>query len=383
MLGCDGFPMRCVNARRVKECSLSSAARREELPDVAVRAVGILFTALLAAACGGGGNGSVRNLVSGVRITISPIAASVPAGETQQFTATVTGTTNTAVAWSVNEIAGGDATVGTITSTGLYTAPAAVPSPATVSVKATSAANSAQSASAQVTITPPVPKLTSLAPLTVIRSFADFDLDVYGSRFSATSQVIFNGAAEPTTYLGSDAHLKARIPATEIAVSGSYSIVVQDNGQTSNSLDFYVVPPVIGQDVQVAAGGTTSGVDIAVTPVASPSLALLAVGEGNTAGGSGISLRQGGTVDLFLGGTGIVPGTYYVIGGESQDINVTQPLAADFQEATDQAGNPVPAVKFQIRALPAAALGPRSILVTNPNGEISGFVGGVLVIPGP
>jgi hypothetical protein len=373
--------MRGQSAARTKGLFLFAVARRKAIYDPTIRALAILFAGLVAASCGGGGNGG--RSIAGVGITISPSVASVEAGDTQQFTATVTGTTNTAVTWSVNDVEGGDATVGTISPTGLYTAPAAVPSPDTVSAKATSVADSAKSASAQVTITPPILRLTSLAPLTVIRSSADFDLDVYGHRFSATTQVVFNGTPEPTTYLGDSTQLTARISSTDIALAGSYSVVVQDNDQTTNALNFYVVPPVLAQDVQVAAGGTTNEINIAVTPASAPALALLAVGEGNTAGGTGMTLLQGGTADLFLAGRGIVPGTFYMIAGDSQDIAVTQPLAADFQTAHDQDGNPIPAVTVQISALPNAALGPRNILVTNPDGEISVFVGGVFVSAGP
>src|SRR5208337_4949727 len=59
-------------------------------------------------------------------ITISPSAANVAAGTTQQFTATVPGVPNASVTWAVDQIVGGNATVGTISATGLYTAPAAV-----------------------------------------------------------------------------------------------------------------------------------------------------------------------------------------------------------------------------------------------------------------
>jgi len=74
-------------------------------------------------------------------------------GETQHVTATVQNTANTAVTWQVNAVSGGNATVGTISSSGLYTAPAVVPSPATVTVTAVSQADATKSASAQVTIT--------------------------------------------------------------------------------------------------------------------------------------------------------------------------------------------------------------------------------------
>jgi hypothetical protein len=81
-----------------------------------------------------------------------PTAASVPVGNTQQFTATVTGTSNTSVSWTV----AGGASNGTITSAGLYTAPTTVPNPPTVTVTATSQANTAKSASATVTVTIPI-----------------------------------------------------------------------------------------------------------------------------------------------------------------------------------------------------------------------------------
>lgn len=76
-------------------------------------------------------------------------------GESQQFTATVTGTTNTAVNWSVNGVAGGNASVGTISTSGLYTAPSAAPS-AAVTIRATSAASSSSSGSATANVTAPL-----------------------------------------------------------------------------------------------------------------------------------------------------------------------------------------------------------------------------------
>src|SRR5437016_1617034 len=84
------------------------------------------------------GCGSVSTIP--VSVAISPTSATVGAGGTQQFTATVTNTNNTAVTWQVNGVPGGNATAGTISSAGLYTAPAVVPSPATVTVKAVSQA---------------------------------------------------------------------------------------------------------------------------------------------------------------------------------------------------------------------------------------------------
>jgi hypothetical protein len=86
-----------------------------------------------------------------VTITISPASASVHAGQTRRFTATVQNASATTVTWQVNGVAGGNSTVGKITS-GLYAAPKVVPTPATVTVTAVSTADPTKSASASVGI---------------------------------------------------------------------------------------------------------------------------------------------------------------------------------------------------------------------------------------
>jgi hypothetical protein len=61
------------------------------------------------------------------------------------------------VDWTVNGIGGGNSTVGTIDTTGLYTAPASVPIPATVAVAATSRVDPSKTGTAAVTILPSTP----------------------------------------------------------------------------------------------------------------------------------------------------------------------------------------------------------------------------------
>jgi hypothetical protein len=73
---------------------------------------------------------------------------------TQAFTATVTNTTNTAVTWQVNNVAGGNAAVGTISTSGVYTPPATLSAPLAVTVTAVSVAVRTQTGSAQVTVAP-------------------------------------------------------------------------------------------------------------------------------------------------------------------------------------------------------------------------------------
>ena len=68
---------------------------------------------------------------------------------------TVTGTTNQNVTWSIDGAGSGNTTVGTISSSGLYAAPAVVPNPPSVTVRATSAFDNLGSGTATVTITSP------------------------------------------------------------------------------------------------------------------------------------------------------------------------------------------------------------------------------------
>ena len=82
-----------------------------------------------------------------VAVSLAPGSASVLTGATQQFTATVTGSANTAVTWAVQE----GSTGGTVNSSGLYTAPTAA---GIYHVVAKSVADISKTATATVTVTP-------------------------------------------------------------------------------------------------------------------------------------------------------------------------------------------------------------------------------------
>jgi len=84
-----------------------------------------------------------------VTVSVDPTGVNVVIGKTLQFNATVTDTFNTAVTWTV---AGGSGN-GSISSTGLYTAPASVPNPSLVTILATSQKDTTKTGTAQVTIT--------------------------------------------------------------------------------------------------------------------------------------------------------------------------------------------------------------------------------------
>jgi len=81
-------------------------------------------------------NQRIRKLVPSIFVTVTPNPVNVAVSTQEQFTATVTGTTNTSVNWQVNGVAGGNATVGTISTSGLFQAPATIPAPTTVTITA-------------------------------------------------------------------------------------------------------------------------------------------------------------------------------------------------------------------------------------------------------
>lgn len=104
--------------------------------------------------CGVAGTppGSSSPPPASVSVTVQPTSASVFLGGMQQFQAIVTGDSNTSVTWEVNGTSGGSASAGTISASGLYTAPATMPSQASVTVIAVSQADGQASASANVSL---------------------------------------------------------------------------------------------------------------------------------------------------------------------------------------------------------------------------------------
>lgn len=109
---------------------------------VAILGVLVLVSSLIAnVGCGGITAAPNSNPASSVSVQVTPSTASLQPDSTQQFSATVTGGSFSGVTWS--------ATGGTVSSTGLYSAPA---TPGTYTVQATSTADTSKSGSATVTV---------------------------------------------------------------------------------------------------------------------------------------------------------------------------------------------------------------------------------------
>lgn len=104
-----------------------------------------------------------------VAVSISPSSVDVGASETQQFTATVTNASNTAVTWSLS-CPGSDC--GTLSNSGLYTAPSLIPAAVTVDIIATSQADSKASSTAWVNQVPLSVRISPILAMTMAEGAA-------------------------------------------------------------------------------------------------------------------------------------------------------------------------------------------------------------------
>lgn len=115
-----------------------------------------LLVAAFTTACGGGGNGGSSSSnpppTSNITVSVSPVSVTVAPSGSVQFTATVTGTTNTTVMWTATGSDGSTANVGLISASGVYTAPGTPPSPSIVNIKATSVVDATKSGIATANI---------------------------------------------------------------------------------------------------------------------------------------------------------------------------------------------------------------------------------------
>ncbi|MGI4757625.1 MAG: chitobiase/beta-hexosaminidase C-terminal domain-containing protein, partial [Janthinobacterium lividum] len=92
---------------------------------------------------------AVLTLSPPVTVTLTPATVALGPLQTHDFIAAIAGTTNSAVTWSLNPA------VGSISTSGMYTAPASIPSAQVITVTAASVAKPAMSAASTVTLVPP------------------------------------------------------------------------------------------------------------------------------------------------------------------------------------------------------------------------------------
>ena len=203
--------------------------------------------------------GVTAHVDGGIAVNVTPATGTLRAAAQQPFTATVTGTTNTGVTWSVNGVAGGNTTVGTVDTTGNYAAPVIVPANNNITVTATSVVDTTVSGSAAVTLSNPVPVLDSITPTTVTSGVAS-QLTLKGSGFMNGSVVNFGARQISTTYI-STTQLSATVTAAAAEVGTIPVSVTNPNPgtATSSSINVTVVSPNSNVKVVVSPKTATVG----------------------------------------------------------------------------------------------------------------------------
>ena len=153
----------------------------------------ILMALCVISGCG------TRTLTATVQsITVSGQAA-VRAGQCVTFAATVPQNVPDNLTRAVDGVQGGNASAGTIDSSGTYTAPAVIPSASTVTISVSSSSSSVSSASTTMTLLNPIPSLATVAITSV--SPTEFSLALNGAGFVPGAQTLVNQTVYSTTQL--------------------------------------------------------------------------------------------------------------------------------------------------------------------------------------
>ncbi|SNT34672.1 Glycosyl hydrolases family 28 [Granulicella rosea] len=183
-------------------------------------------------------------------------AAQTRLGQTTQFAATVSGSSNTAVTWQVNGVTGGATATGTISATGLYTAPAVLPAPNTVTIAAVSQAYTTVSGSLQETILNPVSTVSAVVP-TLTNTAGTVLLDVTGTSFAGGAQIQAGGSSLTTTWI-SATELQANYNPAAGATSVTITTLNPNDGAIASNALTVTLPTIYAYTGPVPADETLS-----------------------------------------------------------------------------------------------------------------------------
>ena len=198
----------------------------------------------------------------------------------------------------VNGVLGGNSELGTISTTGIYTAPPIVPIPNSITITSASIAHpDYPKGSVTLAIWNPVPVVDSLTPSGFPEG--DTQVAVIGSKFVYGAKVMWNGKAVDTTYVSST-HLEAIIPA---ANPGTFPLLVSNpdpGSANSKTLQVQVAPGQVklvlqaynGSDVRVR-NSLNLGLEVTGTMNKSVALSINGIAGGNSTIGTAVSNADG------------------------------------------------------------------------------------------
>jgi uncharacterized protein (DUF1800 family) len=231
-------------------------------------------------------------------LTISPTTADVRVGSTQTFVPSIT---NETLTWSVNGVAGGNATVGTISTSGVYTAPATLPSPDTITVSAAESSKTSVTGSSSVAVWNPIPQINGVSPAQI--PVGAFTLTISGTNFVSGATVTFGStgltvtSVSGTQIVATGTSTTAEIGSVAVAVANpnpgsanSNSMSAQVVGNTTPQISAAVAARFLEQTTfgptpalitQVQASGLqnflTSQLNTPVTPYPQPAVGELGI----------------------------------------------------------------------------------------------------------
>ncbi|MCU1342249.1 MAG: hypothetical protein JWN92_1672, partial [Candidatus Acidoferrum typicum] len=254
-----------------------------------------------------------------VVVSVLPANASLASNGQQRFSATITGTDNQQVTWTITGAGCGlPGSCGSIDSTGLYVAPSSTPAPDLISLTAISAEDTSQSGTVTLTISGG-PAISTLAPTSAYAGSAGgFTLKISGANFIASSpgpgSIIVVGGAARSTFCASATQCTTSLSAADLSVAGNLTVSLQNpDGTLSNTVKFVVLAAGSGSDVIPLTPGAPSatGKDIVVV-------------ELSTNGGSGAA----GSVSLNVAaiGTYVVATSSCMLGGSP--VTIFRPVSS-------------------------------------------------------
>jgi len=246
--------------------------------------ISLFIVASFVSGCGGA---SINVDLKTIAAIGSP-ATSVRVNQTLQITSSYLAS-GQAMTFSVNGIPGGNATVGTITNAGVYTAPAVVPNPYTVQITSSIAKfPTAVPGAVAIQVWNPIPVLGTVTP----NGFSEgtTTVTVNGSQFIYGAQISWNGALVPTTFV-SGTELVAQIAAPN---PGTFPLTVTNpNPGSASALPLSLK---VGPGLVVLTLEPNSGTDVRVSNTLN--LGLMVNGTDNPA----VTLQVNG----IAGGNGVV-----------------------------------------------------------------------------
>lgn len=208
----------------------------------------ILFVVSSTILCIGCNTSSQSNFPPTVTVKVSPAGVTLAVNGQQQFTAMVTGTSMTAVTWSVGGLLCGGQDCGSITQSGLYTAPGVVPLQNQITIQANSQANALDFGSAQVVIMGAAAALRGTYTFILLGSDADGAVSLTGK---------FEADGADHIHSGEMSLCRAVSSCTRLAFDGKYKTNQNEQGE----IVVGVLPDAVLHFAQAENGGLTLALD--------------------------------------------------------------------------------------------------------------------------